>query len=402
MPEETSVPGDREWIDREGLALIGFARASVRDGGGFWWLDTEGRPDPTQPIYTWIACRMTFVFALASMRGDAGAAALVDHGLAALTGPLRDHTNDGWFSSIDPLDDTKAAYPHAFVVLAASAATLAGRPGAAQLLDEALQVVTDHFWDEEAGRTRESWSADWTVEEPYRGANSSMHMVEAFLAAGDATGDKNWYERALRIASHLIHEVAASNDWRLPEHFTPGWEPLLEFNADRPDDQFRPYGSTIGHWLEWSRLLLHIEAALPEAPSWLLDDAISLFTAAINRGWAVDGADGFVYTIGWDDTPVVRTRMHWVVAEAIGAAAVLRDRTGDPVYEEWYRTFWNYADGYLIDHVHGGWHHELDPNNRPAPSAWLGKPDVYHAYQATLIPQVPLTPSLARALLEQA
>jgi mannose/cellobiose epimerase-like protein (N-acyl-D-glucosamine 2-epimerase family) len=228
-----------------------------------------------------------------------------------------------------------------------------------------------------------------------------MHMVEAFLAAADATGDAIWADRALRIAEHLIHDVAAHADWRLPEHFTPAWEPLLEYHAERPDDQFRPYGSTIGHWLEWSRLLWHIGAALgPSAPDWLRTDADALFDAAIARGWAVDGADGFVYTIAWDDKPVVRTRMHWVVAEAIGAAAVLGEASGDPRFARWYRTFWDYAERYLIDSAYGGWHHELDPGNAPAPLTWLGKPDVYHAYQATLIPRTPLRPSLARAVID--
>ena len=407
MPEidTWTSPSHREWLDREARSLTAFARPSFRPAGGFAWLDLQGRPDPTEPVYTWITCRMTYVFALAHLRGEDGAAELVDHGVAALAGPLRDQVNDGWYASIDtdnePLDTTKAAYPHAFVVLALCAAKLAGRPRAAELLDEALAVITTHFWDDAAGRTHESYNRDWSVEEEYRGANSSMHMVEAFLAAADATGDRRWAERAERIAEHLIHEVAAARDWRLPEHYTPGWEPLLEYNADHPDDQFRPYGSTIGHWLEWSRLLLHIESALGDgAPSWLRADAISLFGAAVERGWAIDGADGFVYTIAWDDKPVVRTRMHWVVAEAIAAAAVLGERTGDPMYETWYRTFWEYAERYLIDAEHGGWHHELDPSNVPAPSTWLGKPDVYHAYQATLIPQLPLRPSLTRSILD--
>ena len=29
---------------------------------------------------------------------------------------------------------------------------------------------------------------------------------------------------------------------------------------------------------------------------------------------------------------------------------------------------------------------------------WQGKPDVYHAFQATLIPRLPLSPTLAAAL----
>ena len=35
---------------------------------------------------------------------------------------------------------------------------------------------------------------------------------------------------------------------------------------------FQPYGAT-GHGLEWSRLLLHLEASLADPPDWLLPAA---------------------------------------------------------------------------------------------------------------------------------
>ncbi|MET0612775.1 MAG: AGE family epimerase/isomerase, partial [Pseudomonas caspiana] len=46
----------------------------------------------------------------------------------------------------------------------------------------------------------------------------------------------------------------------------------------------------------------------------------------------------------------------------------------------------------------GSWHHELSPLNQPSADIWGGKPDLYHAYQATLLPVLPLAPSLASAL----
>ena len=36
--------------------------------------------------------------------------------------------------------------------------------------------------------------------------------------------------------------------------------------------------------------------------------------------------------------------------------------------------------------------------NRPAAGTWAGKPDVYHAYQATLFPRLPVAPTLGAAL----
>ena len=53
----------------------------------------------------------------------------------------------------------------------------------------------------------------------------------------------------------------------------------------------------------------------------------------------------------------------------------------------------------FLDPEDGSWRHELDPTNRPS-SLTGGKPDTYHAFQATLIPRLPLAPALAAAVGE--
>jgi sulfoquinovose isomerase len=127
-----------------------------------------------------------------------------------------------------------------------------------------------------------------------------------------------------------------------------------------------------------------------------------LFDRAAADAWAVDGADGFVYTTDWSGAPVVRTRMHWVATEAIAAAAALYERTGDTRFADRYATWWDYAERHLVDERKGSWHHELDTANRPAATVWPGKPDVYHALQCTLIPRLPLAPMVAGALRDGA
>jgi mannose/cellobiose epimerase-like protein (N-acyl-D-glucosamine 2-epimerase family) len=381
----------------EGRRLLEFARASAVPHG-FAWLDQHGIADPQQPIHTWVTTRMTHVFALAQLRGEPATAELVEHGVRSLRGPLQDRDHGGWYASVEldgtPHDRSKAAYVHAFVVLAAASATAAGAPGAGLLLDDALQVVGERFLDAR-GRVVDRYDETLQHAEPYRGANSSMHMVEAFLAAADVTGDASWHRRALDIAAHLIHGVARDFDYHLPEHFAEDWTPQPGYNADRPADQFRPFGSTPGHLLEWARLLLHLEAGLAEPPAWLLPDARRLFSAAVAGGWHVDGEPGFVYTVDWEQRPVVRTRLHWVLAEAVGAAAALHRRTGEEEYAAWQRVFWEFAERFLIDPDRGSWYHELDERNRPSSTIWDGKPDVYHAYQATLLPELDLSPSAA-------
>jgi len=397
-----TLPAHARWLEAEGDRLLDFSRAARHPAGGFAWLDVSGRPALDRPVELWITCRMTHVFSLGHLMGRPGAGALADHGLGALTGRFRDRTHGGWYAAADadgPTSREKSAYPHAFVVLAAASATCAGRPGASELLDEALEVLLTRFWDDEHGMVVEESDESFTTLDAYRGVNANMHTVEALLAAADATGDRTLLDRALRILSRVVHDLGPRHDWRLPEHFDEQWTPLLDYNLDTPAHPFRPYGATIGHWLEWARLALHLRAALgPEAPDWLLDDAVALFDASVREGWAVDGADGFVYTVDWEGQPVVRERMHWVAAEATATAAALHAATGDPSYDAWYATWWGHVAEVFLDPELGSWRHELDPQNRPSGAVWNGKPDTYHAFQATLIPRLPLTPTLAAAL----
>lgn len=400
---QLSAEGSR-WLEAEAARLIGFGRGAVH-ADGFGWLDERGRLDPSRPVATWISCRMTHCFALASMRGDTAAGDLVDHGVRSLLGPLRDAVHGGWRSAVaGPGAEVKEAYAHAFVVLAATSAYAAGHPDAERLLGEALDVVEERFWRGTDEMVVDACAADWSAVDPYRGVNANMHSVEAFLAVAEVTGDRLWLTRAMRILERVVHEFAREHDWRLPEHYDTSWRAVLDYNLDRPRDQFRPYGVTIGHLFEWARLALHARTrllALGEgAPIWLLDDARSLFAAGASRGWAVDGAPGFVYTTDFADRPVVCERMHWVVAEAVSAAWAVSQVADDVWAGDRFREWWEYAAAHLIDAEHGSWHHELDPHNRPSATVWPGKPDIYHAYQAALLPLLPPAASFAGAVLQ--
>ena len=177
-------------------------------------------------------------------------------------------------------------------------------------------MLLDHFWDDEYGMVVEQWDEAWTTLDDYRGVNANMHSVEALLPPLTCSKTPRCREGAAD-PTRVVHDLAARNQWRIPEHFDATWTPQLEYNVDEPAHPFRPYGATIGHWLEWARLALHLRAGLGSAaPDWLLPDADSLFDASVREGWAVDGTDGFVYTVDWTGRPVVRERMHWVAAEA--------------------------------------------------------------------------------------
>ena len=370
--------------------LLDFAARS-RVPGGFGHLDDDGRVLPDRPIETLIVARMTHVFGLAQLLGRPGADELVRHGVEALTdGPLRDAERGGWRSSTD--DDTKAAYVHAFVVLAGSTAATVGADGGRALLDDALAVWQHRFWDDEAGLAVDEWDGGWSRLSDYRGANANMHGVEATLAAADAlaSGDPTTADRlrnqALRSTERMVHGFARERDWRLPEHFTADWVVLPEYNRDEPLHPFRPYGATFGHSLEWSRFLLQLDASpLVASPPWLVEAAEGLTRRALDGGWSLDGRPGLVYTVDWDGVPVADVRLHWPVCEGIQTTAVLIRRTGDLHWERWYRRLWDHAARWFIDE-RGTWRNELDDDMSEAGRVWPGRPDVYHCGGALTLP----------------
>ena len=397
----TSAEHER-WLRHHGLALLAFGRRTTEGlpAGGGAWLRDDGTPDLSRPLLTWLTSRTVHVYGLGALLGVPGCAAIAEAALRGLTGPLRDTEHGGWFSSVgsDGPEADKSCYAHAFVLLAGATGAQAGVTGARALLDDAAAVFLDRFWDGAAGLCIDTWSTDFAVADPYRGLNANMHAVEAMLSVASLTGDGDWLARAHSVSRFVVGQAAA-NGWRIPEHFDESWTPMPEYNADQPAHQFKPYGATVGHALEWARLLIHLANALgPAERDELVDASVSLFDQAVADGWAPDGAPGFVYTTDWHGAPVVADRLHWVLAEGINTAACLYRQTGEERFAAAYQQWWDHAATYHLDHRHGSWIHQLASTNRPAASVWSGKPDLYHAFQTTLVPRLPLYPMMAAAL----
>ncbi|MDX6337404.1 MAG: sulfoquinovose isomerase [Streptosporangiaceae bacterium] len=397
-----SEPGTAPWRGAEASRLITFGQGAALAGGGFGWLGAHGDIDVTQPCPLYINARMTYAFALAHLDGVAGADALAASGLQALVTRYADAENGGWFSAIDlsgnVVDSAKTNYAHAHTLLAASSAVAAGIPAADAALAAAASAIDEHFWSDAEGCALEAWNAGFSELEPYRGANSNMHSVEAYLAAGDVTGNPVWHARAVSIATRLINDHARAHAWRIPEHYDENWQPRPDYNLDRPDDPFRPYGTTPGHSFEWARLLVSLEATLPAPPAWLPEAATALFDRAVADAWQRDGHPGLIYTVDTDGEPVVTSRLQWVACEAVLAADALHRRTGEKRFATAARQWWAEIDRHFLDRKNGGWFQELTPEMTPASSTWSGKPDLYHSYQALLLPSLPLSPTAATAL----
>lgn len=383
--------------------LLAFGHRFPSPGGGSYYLGDDGTPWTNRPRETWITSRMVHVYSIGSFLGHEGSEELADAALKGLRGELHDDKNGGWYAGLTADGEilpNKQCYAHAFVILAASSGLLAGRPGAKELLEEALKVYDEKFWNEEEGLSCDTWNTEFTVLDSYRGLNANMHTVEAFLAAADVLSDEKYRVRAGRIIDHVLG-WAADNDWRIPEHYSSDWTPDLDCNREKPDDQFKPYGATPGHGLEWARLITQWAlSTYPEGTGSVkyLAAAENLYTRAIEDAWNCDGEPGIVYTTDWEGKPIVHDRMHWTLAEAINSAAVLYHVTKKDVYAKDYEAFMQYLDEKVLDHVNGSWFHQLDQENKVIGTVWPGKSDIYHALQATLIPYSAVDVSIAPAV----
>ena len=398
---------NRAFLKEVRESLLSFGHQFPSPGGSSYYLGDDGTPWKDRSRETWVTSRMVHVYSLGTFLGHPNSRELAEAGLKGLRGELHDREHGGWYAGLKAnggILPNKQCYAHAFVILAASSATLAGLPGAKELLDEALALYDLRFWNEEEGLSCDTWNTEFTVLDDYRGLNANMHTVEAFLAAADVTGDEKYRMRCGRIIKHVIG-WASDNEWRIPEHYTSNWEPDLECNKAHPDDQFKPYGATPGHGLEWARLItqwaLSTYKKEKEKTAPYIEAAEKLFDRAVEDGWNADGAPGIVYTTDWDGKPVVHDRMHWVLAEAINTSAVLWHVTGKQKYAETYAEFMEYLDEKVLDHEKGSWFHQMDRNNVPGNTVWPGKPDLYHAVQATLIPYYAPDNSITVAVKER-
>ncbi|WP_378944022.1 AGE family epimerase/isomerase [Paracoccus sp. R86501] len=384
-------PDHRAFLAEDARRALNLFDASPRAGGGFHGLDPAGQPLPADLQELHSTTRLVHSYALAQMAGRPDRAGIIDQGMDFLWNGHRDRDHGGYLWSVTgdgPVNGIKLAYGHVFVLLAASSAKMAVHPDADRLLDDITLVLDRHFWDAQAGLFRDEFTCDWQAFSTYRGMNANMHGVEALLAAHEATGDGEYLTRAGGILRFFIAGQAAGNDWRIPEHYDADWRPDHAYSGN---PMFRPAGTTPGHSFEMARLLLQWWD-LAGRPT---GDAVAQATALVRRGlsdaWS-DDLGGLVYTLNRDGGVDNAARYWWPVTEAIGALAALLKVQPTSEFDGWYRKLWQFAGQHMVDARHGGWHHELGPDNQPVMTQFQGKPDIYHALQADLLP---LTPGLS-------
>lgn len=403
-PKFSTREGHRKWLFEQATSLFDFFEThSINLAGGFNTLDDTGLPLPPKAGHDGCerqlheTTRMVHCFTVGKLVGRPRADEFIDHGMNYLWNRHRDLKNGGYFWGVDdtaPTNPTKQAYGHAFVLLAGASAKVAGHPDADRMIEDITDVLLQRFWEPDTGATSEEYNADWQPISDYRGQNSNMHLTEALMAAYEATNDQNYLTMAESIAELIIHRHAREQGWRVAEHFGADWQVDRSYAGD---PMLRPAGTTPGHALEWARLLIQLWDLGGKQKSWIPEAAKHLFLTTVDIGWN-DDTGGFYYTLDWNNVPDRSDRYWWVCAEGIGAANALSTAYDDPLFEDWYRRIWGFVDAHVIDHQLGGWIPELDNELGRVNRVFTGKPDLYHALQACLLPLAQSGGSITKGL----
>ena len=165
-------------------------------------------------------------------------------------------------------------------------------------------------------------------------------------------GHKRFLERAELLAQRFAVELAAINKGLIWEHYDTNWQLDMQYNIDKPDDLFKPWGFQPGHQVEWTKLLLTLNQENPNA-LWV-QRATQLYDAAMRHGWDEE-CGGLVYGFAPDGTFSDAHKYFWVHAEAFAAAWRLYRLTGESRFLDDYNKLWEYSWQHLIDHEHGAW-----------------------------------------------
>lgn len=379
----------RRFLCEHAASILAFYTNRARDpNGGFYqnYLD-DGSVFLPKNKHLVSSARMVWMFCKAETRLSATSLrTLWVHGLDFLQHVHWQSARQGYIWTFDEtgsVDETNYSYGLAFVLLAYAAALEAGERRVKDDLEETFEILEDRFWCPSTGVYVDECAADWSACSPYRGQNSNMHMCEALIACFDSTLNDRYLERAVALARVIAVQQANKTDGLIWEHFDEYLDVDWDYNRDDPENLYKPWGFQPGHQVEWAKLLVRLHERTSE--SWMVQRARDLFDRSVNMAW--DSSNGGLYfSHAPNGLPCDRNKYFWVQAEAIAAAAVLADKTGDPGYWEWYDRLWQYCWKHFVDHKHGAWYRLLTPENIPVSNrkSEAGAKCDYHTFGACL------------------
>jgi mannose-6-phosphate isomerase len=210
----------------------------------------DGSPDLGADIRVRVQARQIFVYAFARHLGwYENGRMLAEKALAFVEG-VAAHAAGGFVHLLDSrhrvINRRQDLYDHAFFLLAYAWCYRAfGIESALQKADALTGYLDDVLGSDKGGWAEGDYAA------PCRRQNPHMHMLEAFLALYDASGEVRWLDRARELVRLFEDRFYDPSRQVLLEFFDGDWAPL----ADDKGALVEP-----GHMMEWVWLLRGYES----------------------------------------------------------------------------------------------------------------------------------------------
>jgi mannose-1-phosphate guanylyltransferase/mannose-6-phosphate isomerase len=305
----------RHWLFEETLPLWSTAGVDRQYGGFYEALTFQGQPVIRDKRMRTMA-RQIYAFSIAGQMGWQGPASeLVAHGLSFVEEKGRNKSG-GWAKSFRPdgsvADASEDLYDHACLLLAFAHAHRIGNPRALALGEETFSHIEARFADLDHGGYRETPGGLLP-----RRSNPHMHLLEAYLAWFDVTGERQWLDRCAPTVDLFVSRFFDADTWTIGEYFNEDWS---QYEGEKGG------WTEPGHHFEWAWLLIGFAKATGQPK--LIKHARKLYASAIANG--LNRATGLAYdAVSKDGFPLVRTSRSWPQTEALKAAIAL-DETGGP------------------------------------------------------------------------
>jgi mannose-1-phosphate guanylyltransferase/mannose-6-phosphate isomerase len=305
----------RHWLFEETLPLWSTVGVDGHHGGFHEALALDASP-LMKPKRMRTMARQVYAFAVAKARGwDGPADQLIAHGMAFMARNGRTDRG-GWVRTLNidgsVADATEDAYDHACVLLALAHAHMGGNADALELGQQTFSFLDAHLED-----SRMTGFLETSDGQGERRSNPHMHLLEAFLAWHDATGDRSYLRRAARIIDLFRSHFFDVESWTLGEYFDAAWKPAAGE---------RGVWTEPGHHFEWASLL--VDFAARSGQDDLKPFARKLYASAIASG--LNRSTGLAYgAVSRQGLPLDGLSRSWPQTEAVKAAIAL-DRAGGP------------------------------------------------------------------------
>lgn len=357
------------WTRDTALPFWGTTGVDQACGGFHERLDLAGHPMTAVPRRLMVQGRQLYVFSHAASLGwsDDGrrlSGNCVDYLVSSF---YRADGRPGWVFSLAP-DGTVASpvrdgYGHAFVLL--------GLAWYYRLTKDAqiLPVIDDtvRFLDEGLAAPGGGYKDADPAPDAIRRQNPHMHLLEAFLALYEATGQAHHRDHAL-----AMFELFATR------FFQPATGTLCEYMTEQLSPQPGQKGDIVepGHHYEWVWLLRQLQRLTGASVEAFI---APLYRHADSHGW--DGEGLIVDELGRSGAVITASRRSWPLTEAAKANIAEGERARGAFDEKAAHCLTSLFDRFLARPIPAGWMDRITASGEPM-SEFIPASTLYHAFCA--------------------